>query len=146
MSAGAADELLAATAAQRRFAMILFEAFALVALLLAATGMYGVLSGGVTERTREIGIRAALGASRRDILALVVRQGMTLTGLGVAIGLVGASAASHAFIALLFGISPLDPITYLGVIALLLAVSGTACWVPAWRAAQVDPSITLQAE
>ena len=87
MSAGAADELLAATAAQRRFAMILFEAFALVALLLAATGMYGVLSGGVTERTREIGIRAALGASRRDILALVVRQGMTLTGLGVAIGL-----------------------------------------------------------
>lgn len=108
--------------------------------------MYGVLSGGVTERTREIGIRAALGASRRDIVALVVRQGMTLAGLGVVIGLCGAAAASQAIATLLFGISPLDPITYLGVIALLLAVSGTACWVPAWRAAQVDPSITLRAE
>jgi putative ABC transport system permease protein len=140
------DSLLATSEAERRFALILFEAFALVALLLAATGMYGVLSGGVTERTREIGIRAALGASRRDIVALVVRQGMTLTGLGVAIGLVAASAASRALMTLLFGISPLDPITYLGVIALLLVVAGIACWVPAWRAAQVDPSITLRAE
>ncbi len=82
------ESLLAQSEAQRRFALILFEAFALVALLLAATGMYGVLSGRVTERTREIGIRAALGASRGNIVALVVRQGMTLTALGVAIGLV----------------------------------------------------------
>ena len=140
------DSLLAQSEAERSFALILFEAFALVALLLAATGMYGVLSGGVTERTREIGIRAALGASRGNIVALVVRQGMTLTALGVAIGLGGAAAASQAITTLLFGISQLDPITYFGVIALLLAVSGTACWIPAWRAAQVDPSITLRAE
>lgn len=140
------DSLLAQSEAERRFALILFEAFALVALVLAAIGMYAVLSGGVTERTREIGIRAALGASRGNILALVVRQGMTLAGLGIAIGPGGAAVASQALTTLLFGVSHLDPVTYLGVIALLLAVSATACWIPAWRAAQVDPSITLRAE
>jgi putative ABC transport system permease protein len=139
-------DLLAASAAERRFALIVFEAFALVALVLAATGIYGVLSGSVTERMREIGVRSALGASRGNILALVVRQGMTLTGLGIAIGLGGAVAASHAIVTLLFGVSRLDPLTYLGVIALLLGVSGIACWVPAWRAARVDPSITLRAQ
>jgi putative ABC transport system permease protein len=140
------EELVAASAAERRFALILFEAFALVALVLAATGIYGVLSGSVTERTREIGVRCALGASRTRILALVVRQGLTLTGLGIAIGVTGAIIASSALITLLFGVSRLDPITYAGVIALLLGVSGIACWVPAWRAARVDPSITLRAE
>jgi ABC-type antimicrobial peptide transport system permease subunit len=126
--------------------MIVFEAFALVALLLAATGIYGVLSGNVSERMREIGVRSALGASRVDILALVVRQGMTLTGLGVAIGLGGAAAASSALVTLLFGVSRLDPLTYIGVIALAAGVSAIACWVPAWRAARVDPAITLRAE
>jgi putative ABC transport system permease protein len=140
------DALLAASESQRRFAMIVFEAFALVALALAATGIYGVLSGGVTERMREIGVRAALGASRGDLLSLVVRQGMMLTGLGVALGLIGAAAASRALMTLLFGVSPLDPVTYLGVIALAAAVSAIACAVPAWRAARVDPSITLRAE
>jgi putative ABC transport system permease protein len=95
---------------------------------------------------REIGVRAALGASRGNILALVVRQGMTLTGLGVVIGMSGAVAATRAIATLLFGVSRLDPITYLGVIVLLLGVSGIACWAPAWRAARVDPSITLRAE
>jgi putative ABC transport system permease protein len=114
--------------------------------VLAASGVYGVLSGSVTERTREIGVRAALGASRRNILALVLRQGMRLTGLGVAIGLTGAVAASRALTTLLFGVSRLDPITYFGVIALLLAVSLVACGLPAWRAARVDPSITLRAD
>jgi ABC-type antimicrobial peptide transport system permease subunit len=140
------DALLAASEAQRRFAMIVFEAFALVALVLAATGIYGVLSGNVSERMREIGVRAALGASRADILALVVRQGMTLTALGVAIGLIGAAVATQAIVSLLFGVSRLDPLTYLGVIALLAGVSAIACWVPAWRAARVDPAITLRAE
>ena len=140
------DDLLAASAAERRFALILFEAFGIVALVLAATGIYGVLSGSVTERTREIGVRLALGASRGNILALVFRQGMTLTGFGVALGLCGALIASQAIITLLYGVSRLDPIAYLGVIALLVGVSVIACWVPAWRAARVDPSITLRSE
>jgi putative ABC transport system permease protein len=140
------DDLLAASAAERRFALILFEAFGIVALVLAATGIYGVLSGSVTERIREIGVRLALGASRGNILVLVVRQGMALTGLGVVIGLGGAVVASHALVSLLFGVSRLDPLTYLGVAALLVGVSVVACWVPAWRAARVDPSITLRAE
>jgi putative ABC transport system permease protein len=140
------SDMLAASAAERRFALVVFEAFALVALVLAATGIYGVLSGGVSERLREIGVRTALGASRGDILALVVRQGMTLTGLGVVLGLSAAAAASQLLVTLLFGVSRLDPATYVGVIALLFAVSGLACWVPAWRAARVDPSITLRAE
>ena len=140
------DDLLAAAAAERRFVLILFEAFALVALILAATGIYGVLSGSVAERTREIGVRAALGASPGDILKLVVRQGMTLTGLGIVIGLSGAAAATQAILTLLFAVSRLDPATYFAVIALLLSVSAIACWVPARRAARVDPSITLRAE
>ena len=140
------DDLLAASAAERRFALILFEAFALAALVLAAAGIYGVLAGSVAERTREIGVRSALGASRRNILALVMRQGMTLTGLGVAIGVAGAAAATQAIAAMLFGVSRLDPVTYLGVIALLAGVAMIACGIPAWRAARVDPASTLQAE
>jgi putative ABC transport system permease protein len=140
------DQLLAASASERRFALILFEAFALAALVLAAAGIYGVLAGSVAERTREIGVRAALGASRGSILALVVRQGMTLTGLGVLIGLAGAAAASRWIASMLFGVSPLDAVTYLGVIAILAAVSLIACAVPAWRAVRVDPAGTLRAE
>ena len=140
------ESLLAVSEAQRRFALIVFEAFALVGLLLAATGIYGVLSGSVSERMRELGIRAALGASRRDILGLVVKQGMRLTGLGVLLGLVGAVLASQALITLLFGVSRFDPITYAGVVLLLLVVAAIACWVPASRASNVDPAITLRAE
>jgi predicted permease len=140
------DALVAASEAERRFALIVFEAFALVALALAAAGIYGVLSGSVTERTREIGVRSALGASRADILALVIRQAMTLTGIGVMIGIAGAIAASRALISLLFGVSRLDPITYCGVIALLAAVAALAAWMPAWRAARVDPVRALRAE
>jgi putative ABC transport system permease protein len=139
------DTLLAKSQAERHFALVLFEAFGLVALVLAAVGIYGVLSGSVNERMREIGVRAALGASRRDILALILRQGMTLTGIGVVIGLGGAVAASQAIISMLYGISRCDPVTYCGAVALLASVSGIACWVPAWRAAKVDPSITFRA-
>ena len=140
------DDLLAASAAERRFALILFEAFALAALVLAAAGIYGVLAGSVAERTREIGVRSALGASRGNILALVARQAMTLAVLGAIVGLVGAIAASEAIVTLLFGVSRLDPVTYVAVIALLLSVSAAACWIPAWRAARVDPAVTLRAE
>jgi putative ABC transport system permease protein len=140
------DDLLAVSAAERRFVLILFEAFGLVALILAATGVYGVLSGSVAERTREIGVRSALGASRRSILTLVLRQGMTLTGLGVLIGLAGAMAASGALGALLFGVSPLDPLTYAGVIGVLAVVAVIASGVPAWRAARIDPMVALRYE
>ena len=140
------EDLLARSEGQRRFAMMVFEAFALMALLLAAIGIYGVLSGSVTERTREIGVRAALGASRSNILGLVVRQAMTMTGLGILIGLAGAAAATQALVSLLFGVSRLDPITFLSVIALLIAMSALACSVPAWRAARIDPALALRAE
>jgi ABC-type antimicrobial peptide transport system permease subunit len=138
--------LLDASAAERRFALVLFEGFALAALVLAAAGIYGVLAGSVTERTREIGVRAALGASRARILTLVVRDGMTLAGLGVAVGLAGALVATRALVAMLFGISRLDPATYAGVIAVLAGVSAFSCAIPAWRAARVDPAITLRSE
>ena len=140
------DSLLAASESERRFVLMLFEAFALVGLVLAATGIYGVLSGNVTERTREIGVRAALGASRSSILALVIRQGMSLTVLGVLIGLSGAVAASRAIATLLFGVSRFDPLTYVAVTVLLLCVSGIACFVPARRAASVNPVDALRAE
>ncbi|HWF84360.1 MAG TPA: ABC transporter permease [Vicinamibacterales bacterium] len=140
------DDLLEKSEANRRFALILFEAFGLVALVLAAIGIYGLLSGGVAERMREIGVRSALGASRGTIVALVVRQGMTLAGAGVLIGLAGAAIASRAIVTLLFGISRLDPVTYLGVIALLITAAMMACCLPAWRAAQIDPASTLRAE
>lgn len=140
------DSLLAKSEAERYFVLILFEAFGLVSLVLAATGIYGVLSGSVTERMRELGVRAALGAAPRDILALVIQQGMRLTGLGMAIGVVGAMAASQALITLLFGISRLDPLTYLSVIGVLTTVAIAASGIPAWRASKVDPAITLRAE
>ena len=140
------EDLLAASAAERRFVLILFEAFGLVALTLAAIGIYGVLSGRVAERTREIGVRSALGASRASILSLVLRQGMTLTAVGVAIGLAGSAVANQAIASQLFGVSRLDPLTYLGVILLLAAVSMVACSLPAWRAAKIDPMVALRYE
>jgi len=140
------DAMVASSEAQRRFVLIVFEAFAIVALTLAATGIYGVLSGSVSDRIREIGVRSALGASRGSILGLIVRQGMSLTLVGAVMGLMGAAAASKALAALLFGISHLDVGTYLGVTGVLLVVSAAACWLPAWRAARVDPAITLRAE
>ena len=140
------DDLLAGTEARRGFALILLQAFALTALILAAAGIYGVLAGSVAERTREIGVRSALGASRGSILGLVLREGMRLTGFGIALGLAGALAASQALATLLFGVSRLDPLTYVAVIALMAGVSVLACWTPAWRAVRVDPATTLRAE
>jgi len=140
------DTIVEASAAERRFALVIFEWFAIGALLLAAIGIYGVLSGSVAERTRELGVRAALGASRRDILALVLGQGLALTLVGATAGLVGAAAASRALATLLFGVSRLDPATYAAVVVVLGGVSALACSVPAWRASRVDPAITLRAE
>jgi ABC-type antimicrobial peptide transport system permease subunit len=143
---GTMRERVAASAAERRFALTLFEAFGAAALALAAIGIYGVLSGSVTERVREIGVRAALGASRRDLLLLVLRQGTVLAALGAGLGVAGAAVATRALVTLLFGVTPFDPATYGAVVALLLGVAGAACAAPAWRAARVDPATTLRAE
>ena len=140
------DELLALSAAQRRFVMILVTSFAVVALLLAAAGIYGVLSGSVAERTREIGVRSRSALLPGSIRGLIVWQGTLLTLYGATIGLVAAAAGTRALETLLFGVSHLDVITYLGMLLLLLAVSGSACWLPAWRASTIDPVITLRAE
>jgi putative ABC transport system permease protein len=140
------DNLMSTSEGDRHFVLTLFEAFGIVALVLAAIGIYGVLSYAVTERTREIGVRAALGATRVDIIALIFGQGMTLTGIGVAIGIGGAAAARRALVSMLYGISFFDPITYFGVIGLIAFIAGIACSLPAWRAAHVDPSISLRAE
>ncbi len=140
------DAMVARSEAQRHFALVVFEAFAIAALVLAAIGIYGVLAGSVTERVRELGIRAALGASRDRIVGLVVRQGLTLTLIGVSVGVFGAAAATRALVSLLYGVSRLDPMTYAGVVVVLATVSAAACVVPAWRAARVDPLIALRSE
>jgi putative ABC transport system permease protein len=139
-------ELVAATTADRRLALTLLEFFALAALLLAAAGIYGILATTVVERTREIGVRAALGATRASIVSLIVRQGLTMTGAGVILGLAGAAALSGAMASLLFGVSRVDAITYASVVAMIAAVSLLASAIPAWRAARLDPAMTLRAE
>jgi putative ABC transport system permease protein len=140
------EELVTKSAAERRFALIVFEVFALAALALAAIGTYGVMAGRVAERTREIGVRMALGAPRAGILWLILRQGLRLTATGVLVGVAGASAATGVLTSLLFRVSRLDPLTYAEVIVLLVAVSIAACMLPAYRASHVDPAITLRAE
>jgi putative ABC transport system permease protein len=140
------ESLLAATAAARRFALILFETFGLVALALAAIGIYGVLSATVAERTREIGIRIALGAQLRDVSSLVVGQGLRLALIGIAIGLAGAFAVTRLMTSLLFGVSATDPVTFIVVPFLLVGVAVLACVIPARRAAKVDPVVALRYE
>lgn len=140
------DDLVAASVAQRRFTLILFQAFALASLFLAAVGIYGVLAGSVSERTREFGVRAALGATNLANTTLVMRQGLTLTALGAVLGLAAALVATQALAAMLYGVSNLDPTTYLGVLVLLTAVATAACCVPALRAGRVDPATVLRAD
>lgn len=140
------EDLVAASEPLRRFVLTVLGVFALSALVMAAVGLYGVIAGSVAERTREIGLRGALGASRRRILGLVARQGATLTAFGVAIGLAAAAAVTRGLTSLLFGVTSLDPVTYAGVTVLLAGVAAAACSVPAWRAASVDPAIALRTE
>ena len=126
--------------------MQLVGLFGILALLLAGVGIYGVIAYSVTQRTREIGIRVALGASRSAILGWVLKQGMILTIAGVVVGLLGALALTRLLRSLLFGIAPIDIVTY-GALALLLTVVALiACYVPARRATKVDPLVALQYE
>jgi putative ABC transport system permease protein len=141
-----AEDLVAATTADRRLIVRLFEAFAVIALLLAAAGIYGLLSRRVAERQRELGIRAALGATRRAILEHVLRDGGRLAALGVIIGVGGALGVSRLLESLLFGVAPRDPLTLTAAGGLLAAVALVACLLPALRAARVDPVDVLRNE
>jgi len=131
---------------QRYFSLLLVGVFAAVALLLASIGLYGVISYGVAQRTREFGVRLSIGASRRDIVSMVLNQGSRLIGVGLLIGLLGALFSARLFQSLLFGIGARDPFTFAGVIILLGAVATLACLIPALRAADVDPIVALRDE
>jgi putative ABC transport system permease protein len=132
--------------AQPRFTALLLGGFASAAVILAAIGLYGVIAFGVTQRTREIGIRVALGAQRADVLRLVMQRGMLLTGAGLVVGFLAALALGRVVAGLLYGITPTDPATLLTVALFLTAVAMLATYVPARRAMQLDPTAALKAE
>ncbi|MCI0356827.1 MAG: ABC transporter permease, partial [Acidobacteria bacterium] len=142
------EELLAGSPSvfERRYLMLLLGVLAASALALAVVGLYGVIAYSVAQRTQEIGIRVALGAQMLDILALVVGQGMKLALVGVAVGLAGAFGFTRLMGALLYGISATDPATFSFVAVLLLGIALLACWIPARRAARVDPMVALRYE
>jgi predicted permease len=140
------NEVIAGTLTRQRFAMILLNAFAAVALLLSGLGLYGVISYLVGQRTQEIGVRLALGAERRDVLRLVLGHGLKLALGGVALGLAAAFALTRLMANVLYGVSATDPATFAGVALLLVAVALVACFAPAWRAAKVDPLAALRHE
>ena len=144
--AGVVQQALDHMLANRRGVMWLLGAFAGIALLLSAVGIYSMLAYAVTQRTREIGIRGALGATRRQIVAMILRQGLTKTRLGSMIGLAGAFYLSRFMRALLFGVEPSDPASFGAVSGVLLAVAVLASWLPARCAAKVDPMVALRAE
>jgi putative ABC transport system permease protein len=140
------DAVFAESIGRQRLLSQLLGGFAGLALLLAAVGTYGVLACLVAERRREIGIRMALGAARARVIALVMREGLHATLIGIVIGLAGAVGVSRLMSSLLFGVQPTDPATFAAVVATIAAVAAIACWVPAWRASRLDPNVVLRAD
>jgi predicted permease len=140
----AADDIVKGELTQRRFQVVLFGTFALIALVLAAVGIYGTMSYAVAQRTRELGVRMAMGARSGQLVGLIVRQGIGLAALGILSGVGGALAATRVLQSLLFETSPRDPVVYAAIGAVVLPVAGMASWVPARRATRIGPLAALQ--
>ena len=140
------DQVIAASVGQRRFPMMMLGLFAVAALLLSALGLYGVMAYAVTQRTQELGVRIALGAQPREVLRLVLRQGLYLVSIGLAVGLLGALALRGLIKGLLFQVQASDPATLVSVAVVLVVVALLACWIPARRATKVDPLVALRYE
>jgi predicted permease len=140
------EELLDASIARQRMALMVLTVFALVALVLASTGLYGLVAHSVTERRHEIGVRMALGAERNDVVRLVIRHGLSMTLVGIVLGVAGAAALSKSLQGLVFGVDPMDPLTFASVVVMLLTTATLACYVPAWRATRIAPTTALRTE
>jgi ABC-type antimicrobial peptide transport system permease subunit len=140
------NDIVAGTLAARRFSMILFSVFAALALLLASIGIYGVIAYLVGQRTREIGIRVALGAGHADVLRLVLGHGVKMALVGIAIGITVSLGLTRLMGSILYGVSPTDPLTFGGVALILTLVALAACYIPARRAMRVDPTVALRYE
>jgi putative ABC transport system permease protein len=140
------DDIIATATAPARFRTTLIGAFALIGLAIASIGLYGVVAYSVSQRTAEIGVRVALGAGTRDVVSLVLREGLAIAALGIAVGLPTAYVTTRMFAALLFGVKPTDPFTYAASAVGLIAVALAASYAPARRAASVDPIVALRAE
>lgn len=140
------DEYISRSLARPRFNALLLSIFAGTALFLTAIGIYGVMAYSVSQRTNEIGIRMALGAAQSAIFRLVVGQAMTLVGISLALGLIGAFGATHLLNSLLYGVRSWDPLTFVAIVFLISIVAFLAAWLPARRAARVDPVVALRTE
>jgi putative ABC transport system permease protein len=140
------DEIISESLATQRVSLILLGAFAVLALGLASSGIYGVISYVVQQRTQEIGVRMALGAKRYDVLRLILAEGMKMAGIGVVVGLAAAFGLTRLMASLLFGVSATDPLTFTVVAVVLAIVALAACYIPARRAMRVDPMVALRYE
>ena len=140
------DDVIAGATAGPRFTLVLLATFAAVALVLAAVGIYGVISYAVSRRTHEIGVRMALGASPATVVRLIIGQGMRVVGAGVITGLAGALLATRLMTSVVYGVRVTDPLTYVGVAALLTGVAMLASYIPARRATRIDPLIAMRSD